>query len=56
MRRLDITVAYPARGLTYVFVSLLSYYLLKETLDIWRIADSAVILFGMLLLAVGGSA
>lgn len=56
IRRLDITVAFPAMGLTLVFVLVLSRLLLREVVDGWKVAGMAAILFGALLVAAGGAA
>ncbi len=55
LRRLDIMVAFPAMGITYVFVAVLSRILLKESFNGWKAAGIIAILLGTLMVAAGGA-
>ncbi|MCZ4339954.1 hypothetical protein, partial [Shewanella colwelliana] len=49
----DIMIIFPGMGLTYVFVSLLSAFVLDERLDSIRIAGVALIVVGLGFLMAG---
>lgn len=53
LRDVDVVVAYPAMGLTHVFVMVLSSLFLREKIDAWKIAGTGMITIGLAMLAIG---
>ena len=49
----DVVVAFPAMGLTHVFVMVLSSLILREKIDAWKIAGTGMITIGLAMLAIG---
>ncbi|MBS4017488.1 MAG: hypothetical protein KGZ68_04540 [Dechloromonas sp.] len=53
LQNVDVLVAFPAMGATHIFVSFLSYFVLRERFNAWRVAGNGMILSGFVILAVG---
>lgn len=51
LQKLDLSYAYPFVALSFVFVTLLSWWLLDETLPLLRVAGLVLILSGVLTVA-----
>jgi len=53
LRRIDLVVAYPLGSMSYIFVTLLSAWWLRESVSLLRWAGVFCILFGILVVARG---
>jgi drug/metabolite transporter (DMT)-like permease len=51
LRRLDLSVAYPATALVFVVVPIGAHYLFGEHLPLGRVAGLALIVFGIIMVA-----
>ncbi|MBP7691318.1 MAG: EamA family transporter [Anaerolineales bacterium] len=54
LSRADLSFAYPFASLSYVAMLIGAWVLFKEQLDVWRLAGSAVIILGVLLISRSG--
>ena len=54
LRDAELSVVYPIIALTYVWVSILSYAILHESMNAFKIAGIATIVFGVSILGRGG--
>lgn len=54
LSRADLSFAYPFASLSYVAMLIGAWVLFKEQLDIWRLAGSAVIILGVILISRSG--
>lgn len=54
LSKVKMIVAYPFTALTFVFVYAGSYFILKEDVTSWGIAGLLFVLFGLLLIVLGG--
>lgn len=52
LKSLEYTVVYPLTSLTYVWSLLLSIFLLKEKLNLWKILGVAIILAGVFMICI----
>ena len=52
LSHLEVSKAYPILGLSYIFVLLLSFFLLGESLTLTKILGSFLILFGVVLISL----
>lgn len=52
LSHLEVSKAYPILGLSYIFVLLLSFFLLGESLTLTKILGSFLILFGVMLISL----
>lgn len=52
LSRVQLSFAYPFLALGYVFVALLSYYVLGEQISLARIAGMAIIIIGLCIVAL----
>ena len=48
----EVSVLYPITALTYIWVALLSVKYLKEKMNAWKIAGTALIIMGVIVLGV----
>ena len=53
LSELDLSIAYPILGLTYIFVLLLSYFFLGETLSMFKVSGTLFVLLGVVLIGFG---
>ena len=52
LSHLEVSKAYPILGLSYIFVLLLSFFFLGESLTLTKILGSLLILFGVVLISL----
>jgi drug/metabolite transporter (DMT)-like permease len=52
LTRLELSQAYPLLGLSYVLVLLASYFLLGESVSMYRILGTVLIIFGVVIIGV----
>lgn len=52
LSNLEVSKAYPILGLSYIFVLLLSFFFLGESLTLTKILGSFLILFGVMLISL----
>jgi multidrug transporter EmrE-like cation transporter len=52
----ELSVMYPIISLTFAWVAVLSVVLFKESMDAWRVAGIATIIFGVAVLGRNGKA
>ena len=53
LSELDLSIAYPILGLTYILVLLLSFFFLGESLSILKFTGTLFVLFGVALIGFG---
>ena len=53
LSELDLSIAYPILGLTYILVLLLSFFFLGESLSILKVTGTLFVLFGVALIGFG---
>ena len=53
LSELDLSIAYPILGLTYILVLLLSLFFLGESLSILKVTGTLFVLFGVALIGFG---
>ncbi|MGQ0604435.1 MAG: EamA family transporter [Anaerolineales bacterium] len=54
LSRVDLSFAYPFASLSYIAMIIGGWLLFSEKVDIWRIAGSAVIMAGVILISQSG--
>jgi multidrug transporter EmrE-like cation transporter len=50
LSKLDLSIAYPTLSIGYILVMILSFFLLNETITIYKISGTALIMMGIFLL------
>jgi len=50
LRKVDLSLVYPIIGTSFVWVSILSYIFLKETINLFKISGILVIILGVALI------
>ena len=53
LSELDLSIAYPILGMTYIFVLLLSYFILGESLSMFKVSGTLLVLLGVVLIGFG---
>ena len=54
LSRVDISFAYPFLALGYVFVGIMAWWLLGESITATRLTGMLIIVFGLIVLSRGG--
>ena len=55
LNQMELTVAYPAMSMSYVFVLIMSHYIMGEDVNIIKVAGTLLILIGVVLVANGNA-
>lgn len=51
LKELELSKAYPLMSLSFVFVSIISYFLFSESMNIYKIFGTALVLAGIVLIS-----
>lgn len=53
LKEFELSKAYPLMSLSFVFVSGISYFLFNESMNVYKISGTALVLIGILLISKG---